>query len=310
MAFSIKRHRRRRLPRHPNTGHRLSPLAIAGIVVGGVSLLTVIIGNILKATLDEEAYRDLTEGKTEEETLPQEPPTYQVQIQAPDFTLGQDPADLAGYTAASVALNLSDGSLTYTSPVAIYQNRVCGTPVLGDTLSVLKTVAPFVSGIYRVQGLEQIPSDLVHAQAMEEGALLREFLLAGGSEVLLTDLPFDFLPFPMITDYVQSICAALGEDAVLGVAVPLTVAERENGWEIINQLLDVCQFCVLDLRGESVTDPTVDELGLSPQALEILARCDYYRKAYGMRLMIAANADALIYAVQYRMIPNYQLIPE
>lgn len=309
MAFSIKRHRRR-LPRHPHTGRKLSPIAIVGIVVGSVILLTVIIGNILKATLDEELYRNLTEGKTEEETLPQEPPAYQAQIQAPDFALGQDPADLAGYTAASVALNLPDGSLTYTSPVAVYQNRVCGTPVLEDTLSLLKTVSPFVSGVYRVQGLEQIPSDLVHAQAMEEGALLREFLLVGGSEVLLTDLPFDALPLPMIVDYIRSIDSALGADAVLGVAIPLAVAERENGWEIINQLLDVCQFCVLDLRGESVTDPTVDELGLSPQALAILARCDYYRQAYGMRLMVPKTEEALVYAIQYRMIPNYQLISE
>jgi hypothetical protein len=145
---------------------------------------------------------------------------------------------------------------------------------------------------------------------MAEGALLREFHLAGGNEVILTDLPFDTLPLPMLLDYVSSVRTALGDGAILGVAVPLSVAEREDGWEILSRLLEICQFCTLDLRGEEITDPAVDELGISTQALEILNRCEYYRQAYGMRLMLPTDVEALIYAVQYRMIPNYQMIPQ
>lgn len=309
MAFSIKRHRRR-LQHHPHVGRKLSPLAIAGITVGAVILLTLVVGNILNATLDEDAYLKLTEGKTEEEAPNAEPPAYGVQIQAPAFALEEDPTTLAGYSAASVAINRADGSLTYTSPVALYQGITCGTPVLSDTLTTLKTVTPFISGVYRVQELQTLSTELIHAKAMADGALLREFLTTGGNEVILVDLPFDALPLPMILEYIQGIRAAVGEDAALGVAIPLTVAERENGWEILSLLLEECRFCTLDLRGEKITAPTVNELGISTEALEILTRCEYYRKAYGMRLMIAEDSEALSYAVQYRMLPNYQMIQE
>ena len=309
MAFSIKRHRRR-IQHHPHVGRRLSPLAIAGITVGAVILLTLVVGNILNATLDEDAYLKLTEGKTEEEAPNAAPPAYGVQIQAPAFVLGEDPTILAGYSGASVAINHADGSLTYTSPVATYQGMTCDTPVLSDTLTALRTVTPTVSGVYRVQGLQELSSELIHAKAMADGALLREFLTSGGSEVVLIDLPFDTLPLPMILEYIRGVYAAVGEDAALGVAVPLQVAERENGWEILSSLLEECRFCTLDLRGEEVTDPTVNDLGISTEALEILSRCEYYRKGYGMRLMIAESAEALSYAVQYRMLPNYQMIQE
>lgn len=309
MAFSIKRHRRR-LQHHPHVGRKLSPLAIAGITVGAVILLTLVVGNILNATLDEEAYLKLTEGKTEEEAPDTAPPAYGVQIQAPALAPGEDPTTLAGYSAASVAINRADGSLTYTSPVAIYQTLTCGSAALSDTLTHLKMVTPFVSGVYRVQGLQELSTELIHAKAMADGALLREFLATGGSEVILIDLPFDSLPLPVILEYVQGVRAAVGADAALGVAVPLQIAERENGWEILSLLSEECRFCTLDLRGEEITDPTVDELGISTQALEILTRSEYYRKAYGMRLMISTADEAMAYAVQYRMISNYQMVKE
>ena len=222
--------------------------------------------------------------------------------------LGQDVTELSGYTAASVLLNRADGSLYYTSPVAQYQGMTCDASV--DLTQEMGTASAFlrhISGVYRVQAFSAPSADLRDAKALEESALLREFFRVGGKEAVLIDLPLGQAPLEDILAYVKLLRTASGANA-LGVAVPLSVAESTDGWEILSRLLNVCDFCLLDLRLETVTDPSVNDLGVSEEALHILQRTNYFRSQYGTRLLLSQSQSELVYAVEFRMLPDYQIV--
>lgn len=310
MAFSIKRMRRR--TSHGHGTRRLTPLAIVAICLGGAVLITLIVGNILRLTLDEELYRKLTEGEsTTGETQAPAPDDYGVTVQAPVYALGDDIADLAGYTAISVPLNRADGSLNYTSPVAVWQGRVCAAEItLAQGLDATYGFVRHISGVYRVQAFSQGGTELWRACALEEGALLDEFFSAGGTEVLLTDLPYATRSATELVDYVKAIRGAVGEDASFGVALPLEAVSGKEGGTLLERLLTVCDFYAVDLRGVEIADPTVNDLGLSTGALEVLQQTAYYRSQYNARLLLSQSQEALLYAVEYRMISNYQITAE
>ncbi|MBQ9132468.1 MAG: hypothetical protein IJX62_08380 [Clostridia bacterium] len=312
MAFSFKRMRRR--TSHNHGPRRISPPVIVAICLAAAVLITVIVGNILKMTLDEELYRKLTEGdSTTGETQAPSPDGYGVSVQAPVYAFGDDIADLAGYTAISVPLNRADGSLNYTSPVALWQGRICASEItLSQGLDATYGFVRHISGVYRVQAFAQAQGEgsLWRACAMEEGALLDEFFRAGGTEVVLTDLPFATRSESELVDYVKAIRGAVGEDAPIGVALPMEAVSGKNGGALLEKLLTVCDFYVVDLRGFEMTDPAVDDLGLSVQAMELLQQTAYYRSQYHARLLISQSQEALRYAIEYRMISDYQITAE
>ena len=306
MAFTPKRIRHR-TSRNRGNKH-LPPLAIVGICLAAAVLVTVIVGNILKATLDDETYRKLTEGTTAPTEAETPDEGYGTRIQAPALQLGQDVTELSGYTAASVLLNRTDGSLYYTSPVAQYQGLTCYASVnLTEEMGTASAFLRHVSGVYHAQAFSAPSADLRDAKALEEGALLREFFRVGGKEAVLIDLPFGQTSLEDILSYVKLLRVASGANA-LGVAVPLSVAESTDGWEILSRLLTVCDFCLLDLRLETVNDPTANDLGVSEEALQILQRTNYFRSQYGTRLLLSQSQSELVYAVEFRMLPDYQII--
>ena len=84
---------RRRYRRQAYRSGALSPLAIAGICVAAVILLTVVVGNLLTLWLDDETYARLTGGEPEEPPVVVEPsfdgfftpPTFQTLTPTPTF---------------------------------------------------------------------------------------------------------------------------------------------------------------------------------------------------------------------------------
>lgn len=298
----------RRIP-HGRSGSGRAPWMIPVICLVAVILLTVLVGNILRLTLPEEVYDRLTkgEGETEPPASVQDP--LYTAVRAPAFLPGESINDLAGRTSASLMINRPDGGVNYASPVSLYQGLAeeNGVP-LEDTMIELTSLIPYVSGFYHVQGGSLESADLRYAKAMEEGALLREFYRMGGREAVVSGIPFAALGLRASVDYVSAIKQAVGQEMPIGVAIPLSFAESEGAWELLGSLLEVCDFLVLDLS-EEITDPDCeeDDFGIAKDAAAILARAEYYRTQYAMRLLLSEEQETLLTALQYRLINDYQI---
>lgn len=289
-------------------GKTLPPLAIAGICLAAAILLTVLVGNILRLTLSEEIYDRLTSGEQETEPAEKGDLKEHTEISAPAFLPGEDSSKLVGYRAASLLINRPTGELNYTSPVAAYQGLPQTEDVLlEDTMIELSSFIPHVAGLYYAQGTLLEGSDLRYAKAMEEGALLREFYRMGGREAVIAGISFETLTGAEILAYAEALKQAAGEMPI-GIAIPLAFAEQEDAWKLLGPLTETCDFLVLDLSDE-ITDPDCeeDDFGLAKDAVAILARADYYRTQYGMRLLLSEEQETLLAAIQHRLISDYQI---
>ena len=290
------------------TGKKLHPAAIVGICLGATVLVVLLIGNLLNLWLDDETYRKLTVGDPPAEEIPTLHKANVRQVNAYPFALGVDIEGVLGAPALSVSLNTETGTLLYSSDVAAALGLSQKNEVdLQDSMSELCAFVPHVSGVWRSQAFHAETEDLFYAATVEEAALLREFLRAGGSEIVLYDLPLSADNLDRLITYLTALKVASPKTAV-GVAVPLSVASSSDGWEIISTLLTVCEFCALDLTAEDVTDPEPIEGDLSPAAQDLLKRASYYLTAYDMRLFLAEEQTALLNVIEIQMYPNYQVL--
>ncbi len=295
--------------RHRNRTGKLHPAAIVAITLAAAILLTVLVGNLLYYWLDDETFRQLTEG--EAETAPPSPivSVPARKVNAYPFTLGDDLGEVLGTPALSVAINTPDGRVTYTSAVTAYLGLPSTPDVpLTETMAELCSYIPFASGVFYTQAFSQADPDLFYTAALSDAALLREFANAGADELLLCSLPLDETELDRVMLYLRAIKANLPKIAV-GVAVPPEVARAEGSWEILSTLLTVCDFCGLDLSREQISDEGETGGDLSPSAAALLADVSFYLNAYGMRVLIADGQTALLTTLEMQMYPNYQVIP-
>ncbi len=262
----------RRRYRSRSAGNKKIPLwAILLICVGAALLITVIIGNLLKLWLDDEAYRRLREGDGKPQK--QEEPLFRAtapDVHAYSYEIGDSLYDVLELPAVSFTLNTSDGKSVYTSDVIDY----FGIPLHDDdpfdgSMSDLLTAATYVSGVYHPQAFGTTDADLLYAKTGVDCAVLREFVQAGGHEVLLCDIPFDAVTADEIVSYLKAVKAVMGKRP-LGVAVPLAVAQRADAWELIGAMGEVCDFFALDMRTSAA--PLTD--------------ANFYLGQYDMRLLL------------------------
>ncbi len=295
----MKRHYRR----HARKSGALSPLAIAGICVAAVILITVILGNLLTLWLDEETYNRLTAGETQEEPPAPLHKTDVSDINAYPHVLGNDPASVIDFPAVSVSLNNPDGSLNYISDVSIHQNLTGNSKVsLPETMQALSLYSSYISAVFYPQAFSHDTSDLRFAATASESALLREFMKSGAKDLVLVDLPLESVALSEILQYVQTLKNAVGELPV-GVAVPLSLAKRADGWELLNTLLETCDFCLLDLR-----QVPLKEDGSPMSSIELLADADYFLTQYDMRLMLTDQQSDLRSEIELRMLADFQIV--
>ncbi|MBQ9784222.1 MAG: hypothetical protein IJW29_09985 [Clostridia bacterium] len=283
------RYRRRA---HSGGGKKLAPWAIVLIVAAGALLLTVIIGNLLKLWLDDEAYRRLRDG--EDTTGKQEEPLFRADVpdvHAYPYEIGDSMYDVLELPAVSFTLNTPDGKTVYTSAVTDY----FGIPTTGDapldgTMSELLTAASYVGGVFHPQAFGDVDADLTYAKTAVDCALLREFVQAGGREVLLCGIPFEALTADEIVSYLTEIKAIMGKRP-LGVAIPLSVAQRADAWELIGAMGEVCDFFALDMRDS--TAPLTD--------------ANFYLGQYDMRLLLDETQTDHIQVAQDNL-PTFQVV--
>ena len=297
--------RRRRRYRQRRAGS-LSPLAIAGICIAAVLLLTVLVGNLLTLWLDDETYARLTQGSEE---APAEEVLHKSNVpdaHAYPYLLSDDPTRALEFPALSIPLNKPDGSLYYTSDVSTLQGLTGDKKVpLFEKMQTLSLYTTYVSGIFYPQALAYETDDLRFAATAAEGALLREFAHCGAKDLLLMSIPFDRLSVTEILSYAKALKSALG-DTPLGIAVPLSLAQSAGGWETLNALLEVFDFCALDLTAADA--PRED--GSRPSPIELLNVADYFLTQYDMRLLLSQSQTDLIAEAEIRMIPDYQILAE
>ena len=140
----------RRIRHHNRSGQRRLPLlAILGICFGGAFLIALVVGLILNATLDDEAYYKLTTKprSTQDDTIlfvPDLP-----DVVAYPYAFGGDLADVSAESAVSLALNTSEGSFLYKSEVLTYfKAETKGSAELSSTLASLDGAHLYISGIF------------------------------------------------------------------------------------------------------------------------------------------------------------------
>lgn len=288
------RTRRRRYDRP--TG-RPSPWLILLLCAVGAAILAVVIGNLLRLWLDDETYNRLTGG---EETTGEETTAYSSylrDISAIPFRFGDSYDAVWENPEVAVSLNTPDGKLNYTSPVSVFLGLNAKSELsLPAQMAELSHAASYISGIFYPQALKEESEDLQKAVSGQECALIGEFLRAGGSEILLCGMNPETIPAKDLEQYLRSVREAAG-GAPLGVAVTLSAATAGNAWEMLGQILKICDFCALDLTDLTVTD-----------AAGLLRSCDYLLRAYDMRLLILSTQTELLAEAEGRYLTDIERI--
>jgi len=269
---------------------RLSPWLIIAICAAGALLITIVIGNLLKAWLDDETYRALTEGATEAPTEETTPPSQYKYVHANAFIPGENTDHIWEDPEVSILINTPDGAVCYSSPVTAY----LGLSSLRDTeLSVafedLSAAASHISGVFYPRAYAMETADLRYAETAKEAALLREFLEAGGNEIVLVGLPWESetIGRDVLLQYVRDLRSILG-DTPIGVAIPLSVANAGKNWRLLANVGKTCDFQLLDLREADGTRAPEDWL----------TDYRYFREQYDMRLLLGADQEDLIEAAK------------
>jgi len=287
--------------RHRARNQKLSPLAIVGICLGGAILLAIIIGNILNAALDDEKLSALKTPTAETPEAPDIPDRRVQTVRAYPFAPGDDPGRITvgeGMVpdAVSVSINTPDGMMTYESPVASFQGRESlSTVTLGDFMMDLTAEIPYVCGVYYPTALDSRDDDMIYAAAASDAALLREFVRAGGSEVLIVGAPFTPEDLPYVGDYVKQLKTFLG-DTPLSLAVPYGYAVSEDSWQVLPALSALSDLLTLDLSHVP-----------GDQMEQALLTAPYYLTQYRMRLALSADQSRWVSAVEAAF-SDYQIL--
>ena len=281
--------------------HKFSPLEIAGITLVGAILLALIIGNILNATLDDEKLAALKTPTAETPATPDIPDRRVQKVRAYPVAPGDDPARITVgegvlLDAVSVSLCTPDGILTYESSVADFQGRESLSMVsLADFMLDLTEEIPYVCGVYYPRSLTSRDDDVIFAAAATDAALLREFVRAGGSEILIAGASFDPEDLPYLGDYLKALKEFLG-DTPIALAVPYAYAVSDGAWQILPALSGLCDLLTLDLSAVS-----------NEEMEHALLTAPYYLSQYRMRLAISASQSRWVAPVEAAF-SDYQII--
>ena len=278
---------------HHGRGRKLPPLAIVGISLGGAVLLAILIGNLLRLSLDEETLNRLEGGSTEPPAAEQqEPQRTAPSIRAYPIRLGDavDPSGAAGELlpgSVTVSINTPTGEMLYTSPVVTHQGRVSASKAeLREEMFDLTAAIPYVCGIFYPQTKATDDGDLLYAAAASDAALLREFLNAGASEILLVGMSFETEDLPYLADYLTRLREML-KGTPIGLAIPPSVVTGEENWQLLPALRQLSDYLAIDLQ--AVPDANMEEA---------LLNAHYYALQYEMSLLVSSEQSQWISAVE------------
>lgn len=286
----------------------MHPLVIVAICLAVAVLLTVVVGNLLKIWLNDDLFAKLTAGYETDapEEGGDEQPTVR-NVNAYLFELGSNVDGAVGKTSLSVPINKPDGTMCYSSDLTEYLGLASDPKVsLDETLAEAYEMVPYISGVFYSQALTHESEDLRYAATVREAAILREFLRAGGSEIVIRGLPVDRLTPDEVRAYVDTLRSS-AESFHIGIALEWDMVRAENGWRIPAVFAPLADFCVLDLTGADLESDDVDEIGISASADRLLADCQYYMSQYGLRVLVSDAQESLISTMELRQVANFQV---
>ena len=285
---------------HRRGNRKLHPLAIVGICFGGAVLIALIIGNILNLVIKDTPSENDT-AQTEHTVPDAEPQRTTQTVRAYPFVLG-DAADSLlsedGYTpeAVSVSLNTPDGRINYQSAVSDHLQLDANSNVdLKSAMQDLTQTVPYVCGVFYPQIPTTDDADLQYAVAAADAILLREFVHAGGSEILLVGVSVEENSLPYLADYVKQLKSVLGITPI-GISVSMEIAAAEDSWETLPVLRPLADYLAVDLQD------TPDA-----QMETALQNAKYYVDQYDMRLLLSADQTRWI-SVAETDFSDYQIL--
>ena len=281
---------------------------IVAICLAATVLVTIVVGNLLKIWINDDLFAKLTSGyETEAPEEDGDDRPHVRRVNAYLFALGDGIDAAVGKTALSVPLNKPDGTMCYSSELTEYLGLTSEPKVdLDEKLTEAYAMVPYISGVFYSQALSYESEDLRYAATVREAAILREFLRAGGSEIVIRGLPLDRLTPDEVKSYLD-ILRASADHFHIGIALDWDLVRSENGWRIPAVFAPLADFCVLDLTGAELDPEDVDALGASASAERLLADCQYYTTQYGLRLLVSDAQSGLISTMEFRQVANFQV---
>jgi hypothetical protein len=181
---------------------------------------------------------------------------------------------------------------------AVSQHLQLNSNINADLKTVmqdLKETVPYVCGVFYPAIPISDDADLLYAAAATDASLLREFIQAGGNEILLVGVSLEDEALPYLADYVKLLKTFLG-DTPIGFTVPMELAASENGWEKLPLITSIADFIALDLQGVSDADMETT-----------VSNSKYYTEQYGMRPLLSASQTNWISEAEASL-PSYQII--
>ena len=272
---------------NPHRRGAMSPLSIVLICAGSALLLALVIGLFLNVWLDDETYERLTVGEQPNEEQTEINKSYTRDVHAEAYVFGAEEETFwENFSEISLTLNTPTGQINYTSEVVSFLGmQSISETVFYDAMGEVNMYATFVGGVFYPQALYSEGSDLQYAAAARECAVMKEFLHAGGSEILLCGIPFNRTDTASILRYVKQVKAMAG-DSPIGVAIPLAIARAEGAWTLLESLAKECDFLAIDLS----------ETASVGGAEQILKDARYYIQQYDMRVVLSEQQEDLILA--------------
>ena len=305
MAFGRMRFRRYK----PHGESRMHPAMIVAISLAVAVLLTLIVGNLLKIWINDELYARLTgELVTDPPPAEEESTPNARRVNAYLYNLGDDITVAIGRTALSVPINAEDGTMCYTSDLVEHYGLATVSDVtLDEALTEAYATVSYISGVYYTDTFSAESADVRYAMALRDAAILREFLYAGGSEIVIRGIPLDVLTPAEVKDYIDVLRTATGT-FYIGITLPWEIVREDRGWSVPAAFASAADFCVLDVTGVVLEENDSNEQGLSRSAEELLEACRYYTTQYKLRIMASDRQPGLMTTMEVLQVTNFQIV--
>ena len=301
------------------------PFRVLAISIGGVCVVVaaVIWGNVLQNRSDQyradkEAGRWTVETVTDAEVLPQSKDVPDVKAWPLDPGDGLNDFYSNKYSAATVWLSLEDGSMPYTSEVALAAGRACGDRPLSREIQKLHNNDLRAVGVFSVRSLNESEDNgstaLSNYLVQTELAILEEYAAMGLDELILVGLPTDSRSAASLAFVTQLRSRMPAENTpLLGLGVSLDVmAGAMEGSTLPAQYMTVCDYLALDMTdpqqyasyaapvGDAEDAENTDEPAFTSDLSRLLYRYRYPYLRYNLRLLFdSSQSEQIQEAVSY-----------
>ena len=285
-------------------------VAIGIVLVLGVTFaVSVGVGNWLLRTAEKYPAGD----QQTESTLPEQEilPVTVSPIKAHAYAFGDRYSSYlyAGIAQLCAPLCAEDGTPVYDSAVCERAGwEACGSVDLAQNVYNLHQNGLYVSAYMPIEGFAEQDAALRELALSYEAALIAEAAAAGVDEIFLTGLAPTQANMTEILQYLRRVKSLVGNCAIGVLITPDVLLAAEYNVYIAMQLLGVCDFLVLDLRGlplaevvpdtQTETDTLGESSGTQMTVTYVLECMQYDLQRYSPRLALdSMQTDALDYVI-------------